>query len=224
MYTADQLLPLSAIQHLAFCERQFALIHIEQMWAENRYTVEGQIMHERVDQAQTVSRKDLRVATAVVMSSSQLGLSCKADVVEFHRRAVALARPRASINAIRIDTAIWQPFPVEYKRGLPKRNNCDTVQLCAQAICLEEMLGCAVEHGALFYGKTRRRSPVHFDPELRQETVAAAGRCHELYAMRSTPQAEYSRKCDGCSLIDVCMPKTTSGRRSAKAYLSAVFS
>ena len=151
MYSEDELLPLSALQHLLFCERQCALIHIEQAWSENLFTAEGRIMHERVDSGGRESRGAVRLAYGLALHSFRLGLAGKADVVEFHRDGAGN----------------WQPFPVEHKRGRAKKENWDRVQLCAQAICLEEMLGTAVPAGALFYGKSRRRQDVVFDAELR---------------------------------------------------------
>ena len=137
MYTEDDLLPLSGLQHLLFCERQCALIHIEQAWAENRFTAEGRIMHERVHKEDRESRGDIRVEYSMPLRSLRLGLIAKADVVEFHRNRG-------------LSDGKWIPFPVEYKRGKPKKDNADKVQLCAQALCLEEMLDVEVTSGALF--------------------------------------------------------------------------
>ena len=157
MYTEDDLLPLSALQHLLFCRRQCALIHIEQAWVENLYTAEGRIMHERVDSGGETPRGDVRVEYSVPLRSLWLGVTGKADVVEFHRKTGTGKTKRA----------MWLPFPVEYKRGKPKKGNYDKVQLCAQAMCLEEMLDAEIPCGALFYGKTRRRQDVMFDHALR---------------------------------------------------------
>jgi len=205
-YTEDDLLPLSGLQHLAFCERQCALIHIEQAWAENLYTAEGRVLHERVDQADQVSRGDARVEYSMPLRSLRLGLIGKADVVEFHR--------------IRDSTGDrWRPFPVEYKRGRPKKANVDKVQLCAQALCLEEMLGVEVPSGALFYGKTRHREDVDFDAELRPETEETAKRFHALIEAGVTPKSVYGKQCDTCSLKDLCLPKTVETGRSIDKYL-----
>src|SRR3989337_821592 len=141
--STDDLIMLSALQHYVFCPRQCALIHIEQLWAENVLTAEGRIMHDKVDTANRESRGNIRIEYGVPMRSLRLGLIGKADVVEFHK-----------------DGDRWIPFPVEYKRGKPKPGNCDKVQLCAQAICLEEMLSVRIPKGALFYGKTKRRLDV----------------------------------------------------------------
>lgn len=211
MYTEDDLLPLSALQHLLFCERQCALIHVEGLWADNRFTAEGAIQHERVHAVGGETRGDVRQATGMWLRSLRLGLIGRADVVEFHREQavgpVASARP-------------WLPFPVEHKRGRPKDVDCDRVQLCAQGMCLEEMLGVHVPAGALFYGKTRRRSEVLFTPGLRQQTEDAARRLHELVAAGRTPAAEASKKCESCSLKDLCLPRTCGRGRSARRYLA----
>lgn len=199
-YNEDDLIQLSALQHLVFCERQCALIHIEQVWSENLFTAEGRIMHDKVDTANRESRGNIRIEYGVPMRSLRLGLIGKADVVEFHKQGER-----------------WIPFPVEYKRGKPKGGNCDMVQLCAQAICLEEMMNVGIPEGALFYGQTRHRHDVKFDSALRKETEAAAVRLHELIESRLTPQAEYSAKCKKCSLVELCLPKASS---KASNYLA----
>jgi CRISPR-associated exonuclease Cas4 len=199
-YTEDDLIQLSALQHFIYCKRQCALIHIEQLWGENLFTAEGRIMHDKVDTADRESRGSVRIDYSVPMRSLRLGLIGKADVVEFHK----------------LDDGTWMPFPVEYKRGKPKMDDCDKVQLCAQAICLEEMMNVAIPGGALFYGQTRRREDVVFDEKLRQETEEAAMKVHELIESGVTPRAEYSKKCKKCSLYDVCMPKVS---RKASNYL-----
>ena len=205
-YTEDDLLPLSGLQHLLFCERQCALIHIEQVWAENRFTAEGRIMHERVHEEGKESRGDVRIEYAMPLRSLRLGLIAKADVVEFHR------------NTEHPDD-MWRPFPVEYKRGKPKKDNYDKVQLCAQALCLEEMLEVEIPAGALFYGKTRRRQDIIFDSALIRETEDAAKRFHELIESEVTPKPVYSKKCDNCSMYDLCMPKTVGKAWSIDNYL-----
>jgi len=206
MFTEDQLLPLSALQHLLFCERQCALIHIEQVWSENLFTAEGRIMHERVDAGGRESRGKVRIAFGLALRSLRLGLSGKADAVEFHLQ----------------DGGNWQPFPVEHKRGRPKKADWDKVQLCAQALCLEEMLQCSIPGGALFYGKNRRRQEVSFDETLRRETEETAARLHELVRSDKTPPARYEKKCDSCSLMNLCMPKVAGAGKSVQRYLAGV--
>lgn len=202
-YTEDDLLPLSALQHLVFCERQCALIHIEQAWDENRFTAEGRVMHERVHEAGEESRGEVKTARDLSLRSLRLGLVGKADVVEFHREA----------------GGIWRPFPVEHKRGKPKPDESDMVQLCAQALCLEEMLGVRVDSGAIFYGRTRRRLEVDFDGSLRGQTEKAAARLHELIESGVTPKPDYTKKCRNCSLVDLCLPQAIRKRVSVAAYL-----
>lgn len=197
----EELLPLSALQHLLFCERQCALIHLEQIWMENPLTVEGRHLHEQADSGIPESRGDLRIARALPLRSLRLGLTGRSDVVEFHR----------------IGESAWRPFPVEYKRGRPKSHRADEVQLCAQALCLEEMLGVDVPAGALFYGQTRHRLDVVFDAELRRLTEDTAARLHRLIASGVTPAPVYEPKCDQCSLLPVCMPAAPAG--SARHYL-----
>lgn len=204
MFAEDDLLPLSALQHLLFCERQCALIHIEQVWTENLFTAEGRIMHERVDSGEHLSRNGVRVETALALRSLRLGLSGKADVVEFHWDG----------------QGVWRPYPVEYKRGKPKLANWDQVQLCAQALCLEEMLHCQVPEGALFYGKPRRRQVVCFDEKLRGETEETAARLHRLVRSGVTPPAHYEKKCDSCSLVQLCLPKVAAKGKSVGRYLA----
>ncbi len=209
-YAEEDLLPISALQHVLFCERQCALIHIEGLWEENLYTAEGRILHERVDAGGRESRRDVRLAFGLPIRSLRLGLSGKADVVEFHREEGEGG------------LAIWRPFPVEYKRGRPKKALWDKVQLCAQALCLEEMLAVEVFCGALFYGKTRRRVDVSFDAALRRTTEETSARLHALVASGSTPPAVYEEKCETCSLINVCLPQATAGRRSVARYLEDI--
>lgn len=199
----DDFIMLSALQHYAYCPRQCALIHIEQVWSENIFTAEGRIMHEKADSNKHESRGNVRIDYSVPLRSLRLGLVGKADVVEFHLQK----------------DGTWLPFPVEYKRGKPKADDCDKVQLCAQTICFEEMLKVEIMEGALFYGQTRRREDVVFDMALRQETEDTAKKVHELIKSGITPKAEYSKKCDRCSLLELCMPKTCGKARSVNKYL-----
>jgi CRISPR-associated exonuclease Cas4 len=232
MFDEDDLVPLSALQHLLFCERQCALIHLEGQWAENRLTALGEHLHEKAHRdGETESRGDLRIARGVRLRSLRLGLAGKADVVEFHRidaQGPAGTQPDGALAGASPGPGqgvplpgvpgLWRPFPVEYKRGRPKRNHCDEVQLCGQALCLEEMLGVAVPAGALFYGATRRRFDVTFDPLLRAETEQAARQLHELLAAGITPRAAREPKCDHCSLLGLCLPDATAPGRSAARY------
>jgi len=211
MFTESDLLSISALPHLIYCERRCALVHIEQAWEENRFTAEGRILHERVHSIESESRGDIYIVRGLKLRSLFLGLSGVADVVEFHRTAeggVELAGKRGR----------WIPFPVEYKRGKPKSDRCDEVQICGQAMCLEEMLNTKIENGALFYGAQHKRHEVVFDNTLRNETVKTAQRLHELISKGVTPQAVYEKKCDQCSMIDICVPKAGK-RKSVKKYI-----
>lgn len=204
MAAERELLPLSALQHLLFCERQCALIHIEGLWAENKLTVEGQHLHQKAHAGHGESRPGVRIARGLAIQSERLGLVGYADVVEFHEDA---------------NTGATRPFPVEYKRGRPKRHDADLVQLCAQAMCLEETFNTTVAAGALFYGSTRRRLDVTFDQRLRQLTWESAARLHEMIASGVTPRARRERKCEQCSMFHLCMPDALDGDRRASRYL-----
>jgi len=200
----DDLVMISALQHYAFCSRQCALIHVEQTWTESGRTAEGRILHERVHEEGNEVRGDVRIERGVSLRSLRVGLIGKADVVEYHRQA----------------DGSWLPFPVEYKRGKPKPDHCDKIQLCAQAICLEEMLHKEIPGGALFYGQTRRRLDVAFDETLRSETEEAARQVRELIDSGKTPKPVYEKRCESCSIVGECMPKTIQKRRLVKNYLT----
>lgn len=209
----DDLIPLSALQHLVFCERQFALIHLEGQWQENPLTFDGRQMHHRVDRDVSESRGDLRILRGLTLVHPVLGLSGKADVVELHR----------DVGGVRVPgiRGSWRPFPVEYKRGRPKSHDADRVQLCAQAMCLEAMWGAGVSAGALFYGKTRRRQDVAFDAGLRAKTELAARRAREILESGITPRAVKEKKCDRCSMLELCRPDAIG--RSPNRYLEAIW-
>jgi CRISPR-associated exonuclease Cas4 len=199
----SDLLPLSALQHLAFCERQCALIHLEQVWVENRLTAEGRLLHERVHEREDESRGDVRIARGLRIRSYRLGLVGQADAVEFHRQA----------------DGEWRPYPVEYKRGRAKLDDCDRIQLCAQAMCLEEMKQVSVPEGAIFYGQPRRREIVPLGVDLRREVEALAARLHAMIGAGRTPAAQFEPKCENCSLLDVCRPQLPKGPGSVRIYL-----
>lgn len=206
MTTAADLIALSALQHYLFCPRQCALIHIEQAWAENIATAEGRVAHERVHAVESEMRRGVRTVTGMPLRSDRLGVTGIADVVELHRAV----------------DGVWLPVPVEHKRGRPKTHRADEVQLCAQAMALEEMFAVEITAGALFYGQPRRRTAVTFDPVLRDLTQTVAAATRDLIASGRTPRMGYEKKrCDGCSLIELCRPQTTGGQRSAAAWLEA---
>lgn len=203
MYEEADLVMISALQHLAFCERQCALIHIEQQWAENRFTVLGDLLHKTVQSAESEKRDGIIIARSLRLVSYQLGLVGQADVVEFH--------PCELGEGVFLpgEEGRWRPFLVEYKRGRPKQTAVDSVQLCAQALCLEEQLGLSIDEGALFYGEKRRRQSVCFDESLRTETILQIERLHNLIRSGKTPSAVYEDRCTACSLLDICNPKMT---------------
>jgi CRISPR-associated exonuclease Cas4 len=203
----DDFLPLSGLQHLLFCERQCALIHVEQVWAENALTTQGKLLHERVDMPALEQRPGVRIERAVPLRSDRLRLIGKADVVEFH--------------AVPDQPGRWQPFPVEYKRGRRRKWLHDEVQVCAQAMCLEEMVGEPVPRGALYYAASKRRREIAIDETLRGATMAAARRYHELVGRGETPPARLLPKCGNCSLHDLCLPELASqNMREMTAQLS----
>lgn len=200
----DALIPLSALQHYLFCPRQCALIHVEQLWAEDAATAEGRLLHEKADSGRAEARPGVRIARGVALRSLELGVSGKADIVEFHRAG---------------DISI--PFPVEYKRGKPKAHRADEVQLCAQAICLEEMFHAAVPEGALYYGVTRRRQRVSFDATLRALTLEAARATRAMIEAGRTPAPVLTSACRRCSLEDLCQPARIEKPPSVTRWLSA---
>ncbi|MGQ9634900.1 MAG: CRISPR-associated protein Cas4 [Bryobacteraceae bacterium] len=200
MFEEADLQPLSAISQLVFCERRFALIHIERIWEENQFTAEGKLLHERVDEGGADLREGVRIERGLPLRSLRLGLTGRADVVEF-------------------PPPPEPPFPVEFKRGKPGAGLSDQAQLCAQAMCLEEMLRVSVPRGALFYGLVRRRVVVEFTQELRSMTEQAANRMHELFRQSVTPAGVYESKCRGCSIIDWCLPRAVRPGRSAGQWL-----
>lgn len=199
-WEAEDPIPLSALQHAVYCLRQAALIHLERLWAENQFTAEGRVLHLTTDEPAGRRRGQVRRVTALPIVSRRLGIAGVADVVEFQAGAGGET-----------------PFPVEIKRGRPKRHRADEVQLCAQGLCLEEMIGSAVPEGALFYAKTRRRVVVCFDAELRALTERSVGLLRDLFAGGRTPPAVYeAAKCRACSLLELCRPK--AGARSARTW------
>jgi len=211
MYSDDDLLLLSGIQHIAFCPRQWALIHIEQQWQENILTFGGRELHERVDDPFfTEARGTVLVTRSLPIISRRLGLYGIADVVEFYQRDEGIQ--------IKGRDGLWQPHPVEYKYGEPKVDERDMVQLCAQAFCLEEMFATSVTEGDLFYGRIRRRQRVVFNESLRQQVMELSTEMHRLFAEGITPLPEQTKACRSCSLVEICMPHT-SKKRSVRRYL-----
>jgi len=224
MFEEEELLPVSALQHLLFCPRRSALVHLEGVWDENRATAEGALAHERVHEAEPESRGDVRITRGLRIRSLRLGLVGQTDVVEFHRlpdRGPPEDEGSSIPTGIALEGAegLWWPYPIEYKSGRLRHEKGYEVQLCAQALCLEEMLKVGIPQGALFYGKTKRRLEITFDVRLRNETEAAAQELHRIVAARQTPRARYQKKCRECSLLSVCMPKVTGVQKDVRAYL-----
>ncbi len=204
---------LSGIQHFRFCRRQWALIHIENQWEENYHTVDGRIVHERAhDQSLTESRGNLLVTRGVSVFSPTLGVSGQCDVVEYHRGESGIP--------LRGREGLWQPYPVEYKRGSPKETDADELQLCAEAMCLEEMLCCEIPRGALFYHEIRRRVTVDFTPDMRDTVSRLFEEMHGMYARSHTPMVKSTNACRACSLKELCLPKLAKAG-SVREYLQA---
>ena len=215
-YSEEELLMLSGIQHIAFCERQWALIHVEQQWEENVLTVEGQHLHERSDDPfQDDARGNILTWRALALTSYNLGLYGRADVVEL---IPSTNDDRDSI-LIKDKPGRWKLVPVEYKRGKPKPDERDEVQLCAQAMCLEEMYSISIWFGFLYYGTTHHRYNVQFDSKLRELVIFYAKRMHEIFVTAITPLADYQPHCKSCSLKDICLPRSMGNRFSASDYL-----
>ncbi len=210
-YVEEEFLLLSGLQHFVFCKRQWALIHIEKQWKENFRTVDGSLMHEKAhDKSQTENRGDLRITRGMSVFSARLGVSGECDVVEFRR----------SENGVLLHEADgkWRPLIVEYKRGKPNPKSGDEAQLCAQAMCLEEMLCCPIPTGALYYGETRHRVLVEFTDELRRQVENNLAEMHDLYRRGHTPKVKPSKSCNACSLRELCVPALMK-RKSAMEYL-----
>ena len=212
IYREEDFLLLSGLQHFKFCRRQWALIHIEQQWAENFRTTDGKLMHSKAHEKGSSERRgDLLILRSLPVFSASLGVSGECDVVEFRQTPDGIT--------LRGQDGLWQPYPVEYKRGRHNERAGDLLQLCVQAMCLEEMLCCTIPEGALYYGETRRRLPVSFTEELRQEVRNALEEMHDLYRRGYTPKVRTSKACGACSLKELCLPKLM-GRGSVAKYLA----
>lgn len=199
-YSEEDFLLLSGIQHFCFCQRQWALIHIDMLWEENLRTVEGEIMHEKChDNSLAESRKNVIISRGMPVFSRRLGISGECDVVEFIKSSDGI-----TLNG---KEGLYRVYPVEYKHGKPKSDNSDILQLCAQAICLEEMTMCKIDEGALFYGETRRRQKVMFTDELRSEVEKNFELMHQYMKSSYIPKVKQTKACNACSLKNLCLPK-----------------
>lgn len=199
----EDFIQISGLQHLAFCKRQWALIHIDQEWEENVFTAEGRNLHERVDEGYQEFRKGLRQYSGLYVKSLKLGIYGKTDLIE------AIKSAESKTNDIQMLglKGKWSLYPVEFKRGKPKSHDADLIQLCAQALCLEEMTETQIESGAVFYWQIRKRVEVEFDPALRQKTIAMIKLAHDLIKKGQIPSPEYGQHCRSCSLLEICMPR-----------------
>jgi CRISPR-associated exonuclease Cas4 len=208
MYAEDDLIQISALQHMMFCERQYALIHLEGIWEENRFTAEGEALHERVHAEHHESRRNFRQEYNMAVRSLEWGITGKCDLVELWFSG---------------DGGVSRAAPVEFKRGREKENDADRVQLCAQGLCLEEMLGVRIEAGQFYYLQERRRVETVLTAELRQKTAGLIERVRRLWTDCATPAADYQKRtCDRCSLIDACMPKITgAGSKRVERYVQS---
>lgn len=199
-------LPISALQHYAYCPRQCALIHLEQAWSENYWTAQGRVLHERVDSGAAETRGSKRSERGVAVISHRLRLTGKLDLLEISESA-----------------KIKKYYPVEYKRGKPKIENWDRVQLCGQVFCLEEMLNTEINEAAFWYWEVRHREVVPMDAALRQQTEEIIAATHALFVSQKTPPAQYNRRlCQACSLLDICGVKTL-GDDHSKAFIEQLF-
>ena len=208
MFTVDDFIQLSALQHYVFCPRQCALIHVEDVWHGNVFTVRGDILHEKVDTDTYETRGTLKTVRGLRIHSTRLGIVGRADVVEFRKSTNADGSPDV--------------MPVEFKAGQPKDDLSDKVQLCAQALCLEEMMNTQVKRGAFFYGKIRRRVQVEIDDGLRKQTEEIIAAVHEIVSQNKVPAARYEKKCRNCSLADICMPKAMNEKK-LKEYMNDLY-
>ena len=213
IYQDQDYLMISGIQHFSFCRRQWALIHVECQWKENLCTVEGKIVHERChDEKFTEKRRDLLICRGMRVFSSRMGVTGQCDVVEFlqgESGATLLGRE-----------GLWQPCPVEYKRGKPKKDDSDILQLCAQAMCLEEMLCCEIPEAHLFYDEIHRREKIVLTPQMRRDVQSMFDEMHGYYERGYTPKVKTGKKCNSCSLKDLCLPKLLR-KPSVESYYEA---
>lgn len=213
IYGEEDFLQLSGIQHFAFCRRQWALIHIEHQWAENYRTIDGAILHQNAHDTQFQESRGGRFITrGVSIYSAQLGVSGQCDVLEYHRGSTGIPLPGKD--------GLWQPYPVEYKRGKPREDTGDALHLCGQAMCLETMLCCDIPEGALYYGEIRRRERIVFSQELRTQVRQLLEQMHDLYRRGYTPRVKPTKSCNACSMKELCLPRLMK-TRSVSAYLEA---
>lgn len=202
-------LMLSGLKHFRFCRRRWALVHLEQQWQENALTLEGHYMHERVhDDNFTELRGSVLLSRGMPVRSEMLKITGECDMVELHKSEAGVP--------IQGREGLWQVYPVEYKHGEPDERGADELQLCAQAMCLEEMLVTEIPEGAIYYGKTRHRMTVALTEDLRKQTKDALTEMHRLFAQGYTPKAKWTRACKNCSLVEICLPKLNKRMRASE--------
>jgi len=216
VYTEDQFLPVSALQHVIFCERRAALVCLERQWLDNVSTMEGNVLHEIAHKAETENRNMVKIARSLWIRSHQLGIYGRADIVEFEMLTDQDTRPGVALT---VETGFWRPFPVEYKRGRLREEMSFDTQLCAQGLCLEEMLGIHVHSGAIYFGQPHRRLIVLFNESLREQTRNAAFRLHEIVDSGVTPKARPEAKCRFCALNDLCLPNIQKYHKNITDYI-----
>lgn len=219
--TEEEYLPISYLNDFLFCERRAALHLIEGIWRDNQYTVEGSFAHRKVDLESNLKRGDKRNVTGMWLVSHRLGLIGKADLIEF-RETTPPIELTGEVGSPPHCPALPVPYPVDFKRGKKRRWDNNEVQLCAQALCLEEMLGTQIPAGAIFHIKSQRREEVLFSQALRQKTESTVQALRQLIDNRVTPSAKFQPKCRGCSLMEWCLPKSLRPRATAKRYLEAI--
>ncbi len=210
MLDDDNYLPISALQHYAFCPRQCALIHVERQWQENVLTARGRIEHERVHDGYKDYRRGRRQLSGLYVRSEKMRMQGQLDVLELELLD-AEAEDNLTLFGLK---GQWDIYPVEFKHGEPKKNDCDRIQLCAQALCVEEMTGLAITSASLFYHRIRRREDVSLDESLRQKTVRVAEEFHAMFDSGFTPAPVYGSWCRSCSMMEICMPKKMRKRTS----------
>lgn len=211
MYNEDDFLQLSGIQHFVFCRRQWALAYIELQWQENVRTVEGKLLHKNAHDGNfTEKRGDVITVRGMRVHSREIGISGECDVVEFRRAEHGIV--------LSGQTGKYEVIPIEYKRGKPKTNDIDALQVTAQALCLEEMLCCDIPYGYIYYGEVRHREKIEFSEELRKKVKTMFLEMHKYYAQQYTPKVKMRKSCNACSLKDICLP-VLNKNLSVKKYL-----
>lgn len=215
MYNESDFIMLSALQHFTFCMRRCALVHTEQLWAENIMTAQGEILHERVHSEEKEKRNNTVYVRSLQICSAKLGITGQTDLVEFRKS------DSGGVRLKKYD-GFWIPFIVEYKRSKPKDIHAYEIQLTAQNMCLEEMFGINITEGAVYYGMKKKRETVFFSDELKAETEELCRRLHELINSGKTPPAVYSKKCKSCSMLELCMPKACGGKKTVRQYMKKI--